>query len=197
MSKRPVLTHYSDKLTIGDTITHAPIQFLCKSKGNDYMGFSIVAILTEFLSLVKNSLKSEEVPLYADKIMSFCPTWSITDLMLCLNNGINGKYGSTDFPWKWNPDFIEWVRRYNEDKDKFFGKRHEKLKAEGVIRDAEMISLFPKELFANFGKVQFADKVKEKMLEEKIPDDVVAQGVPAIDAYIEKIRDKINKQLKP
>lgn len=186
LSKTPVLTHYSDSLTIGDTWGQPSIRSLCKSQGNDYAGVCISAILTEFLSFVKNSIKSDDVPLYADKILSSLPYWSMSDLVLCLRNGMNGKYGINEFPWQWSPDFVKWVQRYEEEKDNFSKQIHEDKKQAGVKADQELISMLPKELLEKFSREKFVDQEKRNRLDIKIPKEVVDKGLDAVDDWIER-----------
>lgn len=190
-SKTPVLTHYSDNLTIGDTWGLPSIKSLCKSKGNDYAGVCITAILTEFLSFTKNSLKAGDVPLYADKILSFLPDWSTSDLVLCLKNGMSGKYGINEYPWQWSPDFIKWVNEYNSEKYNFSVSRHEEKKKSGAKEDQEIINLFPKHILEKFKKETLVDKKYEEKMNFKIPDDIIAQGVDAVDNYIANIKSKL------
>ena len=193
-AQEQLLTHYGASLTISDTIRRPTIQNLVKTHGNDYVVFFVTGLLNELLSFVPTSLTGAEVVLYSDNIIASFPTWSPEDIILCLKNGMSGKYGPTTYHWKWNPNFVEWAKRYNQEKDDFFHDRHVKAKTEGAIQNAELIKLFPKELLEKFAKESFADKSKEKMLDTKIPDDVIAQGIEAVDAYIEKIRNQTNKQ---
>lgn len=190
LSKNPVLTHYSDNLTISDACGRPSIRSLCKSKGNDYAGVCITAILTEFLSFVKNSLKSDDVPLYADKILSSLPHWSTSDLVLCLKNGMNGKYGINEFPWQWSPDFVKWIEKYEAEKFDFSKKLHEEKKQTGIKSDQELISMMPKELLDKFKKEALVSKAREKQLDMKIPKDIVDQGLDAVNDWIEKIKNK-------
>lgn len=150
----------------------------------------LVGVLKEFLGYVPNSLTPEQVVQYADNIMASFPEWAPEDLILCLKNGMSGKYGPTPYHWKWNPNFIEWAQKHNQEKYNYHVDDCKKKQTEGALRDAEIISLFPKELFENFAKVPFADKAKEKMLDIKIPNDVAMQGPEAVDAWIDKIKIK-------
>ena len=150
----------------------------------------MMGLLHEFLGLVPNALNADEIVLYAKKILSDFPDWSTADLVLCLKNGAAGKYGPIKFRWTWASDFMEWVHQHNQDKDNFFHDKHVRAKTEGAINNAELIKMFPKELLEKFAKEPFADKAKEKMLDTRIPDDVIAQGIEAVDAYIEKIKNR-------
>lgn len=149
------------------------------------MGVCITAILTEFLSLVKNSIKAEEVPLYADKILSFKPNWSTADLALCLGNGINGKYGSSEYPWKWNPDFIDWARKYDQEKVDYFYQKHMKVKSQ---KHDDLIKMIPKHVLEKFTKEKFVNQEKRERLNVKIPKEIVDQGVEAVDAWIAQVK---------
>lgn len=187
-SQEPVLTHYSASLTMADAIYQPSIRSLVKSIGEEFVGTSILALLKEFLVFVPNSLTPPEVASYADKILSYRPNWSMGDLILCLKNGMEGKYGINKYHWKWNPDFIEWVRLFEQDKDDYFFKKHtDKINA-SKLENADLIKLFPKELMEKFSKETLVDNKKQEAENLKVPADVVAQGVVAVDEWIEQAR---------
>lgn len=153
----------------------------------------ILGLLKEFLTYVPNSLTPAEVAQYADKIMAYCPDWTTTDLIICLKNGMDGKYGINKYHWKWNPDFIEWVKIFNQKKFEFISEREEQKKKDGQKADAQIISLFPQHILEKFKKETLTDKRADEALIPTPSDEIIAQGSDAVDAYIEQIRNKINK----
>lgn len=148
----------------------------------------ITGLLNEFLSFVPTALTGDEVVLYSDKILAHCPTWSTADLILCLKNGTDGKYGIVKYNWKWNV-FVDWAFKYEQQKDDFFHDRHLKKSNEGKMANEDLIKLFPKDLIEKFAREKFIDKEKRNQLDVKIPKEIVDQGLEAIDSWIEKIRN--------
>jgi len=143
-----------------------------------------MGLLKEFLVYVPNSLTPTEVAQHADKILAHCPKWSTADLILCLKNGMDGKYGPVKFKWTWNSDFVEWAKKYEREKDDFFFKRHIDTTKNAKLENADLVKLFPKELIAQFAKEKSEDK-KNARLDIKVPRHIVDQGLKAVDEYIE------------
>ena len=102
------------------------------------------------------------------------------------------KYGPIKFKWTWTSDFMEWKERYEQDKADYFYKDHVAKTSKAKLENAELIKLFPKELLEKFGKETLVDKKKQEAEDLKVPPDVVAKGVKAIDEWIEQAR-KIKK----
>lgn len=181
--KKSILTHYGQSLAISGTLHHPSIGKLVKSNGEASMLVFITGLLNEFLSFVPNALNADEIVLYADKILAHCPTWTTADLVLCFKNGMDGKYGIVKYNWKWNV-FIEWTQKYDQEKDDFFYKRHLSAKSEERV---DVLKFIPKHIVEKFNKISAAsDEKKPDISKIQIPNDVISQGLKAVDEYIEK-----------
>lgn len=184
--KKSILTHYGESLTIGDTLRHPSIGRLVKTNGNDPMIVFVTGLLYEFISFVPHGLDSDDITLYAEKILAHCSKWSTSDLVLCLKNGMDGKYGPVKFKWTWNSDFMEWAKKYEREKDDFFFKRHVETTKNAKLDNADLVKLFPKELIAQFAKDKSEEQKKNARLDIKVPRHVIDKGLKAVDEYIEK-----------
>lgn len=180
-----MLTHYGESLTIADAIRQPSIRRLVKTNGEAIMGPFVMGLLKEFLVYVPNALTPDEVANYADKILAHCPTWSTADLILCLKNGMDGRYGPIKFRWTWASDFVVWAAKYDQQKVDFFYQRHEKKKSEPK---EDVISMIPSNIMEKFRKESLADPKKEEAMEIKVPREIVDQGLKAVDDYIDQIR---------
>lgn len=184
------MTHYGGSLTIGSTLSSPSIGKLVKTNGDAIMGPFIMGLLKEFLIYVPNALTPQEVAQYADKILAHCPKWSTSDLILCLKNGMDGKYGPIKFRWTWASDFVEWARRYDQEKVDFLYHKHEKKKSEPPN---DVISMIPANIMEKFKKETLADPKKEEFNDIKVPRHIVDQGLSAVDEYIDQFR-KVKKE---
>lgn len=186
--KKSILTHYGASLSITDTFRRPSIGRLVKTNGEDSMLVFVTGLLNEFLSFVPNALSADEIVMYADKIIAHCPQWNTADLVLCLKNGMDGKYGPIKFRWTWSSDFVVWMEKYDEDKYKWRHVDHLEKKKNGIMADENLIKIFPKEIINQLLKQSFVDQEKRKLLDIPIPKEIVAQGKVAIDEYIDQSR---------
>lgn len=184
--KKSILTHFAESLTISGAIYQPSLRKLIKANGEAPMLIFVTDLLHEFLSFVPNGLNSDEIVLYAEKILAHCPTWSTSDLILCLKNGMDGKYGPVKFKWTWNSDFVEWAKKYDQQKDDFFFKRHVDTTKNAKLKNADLVKLFPKELIAQFVKDKSEEQKNNARIDIKVPRYVVDKGLKAVDEYIEK-----------
>jgi hypothetical protein len=101
---------------------------ICEESGEMACELIISKMLAELKGAVKTYYTGDNINIFAKMIISNNQEMKISELILCINNGINGKYSEPNKAVIYGDvtyDVIAgWINRYNNDKEDFLYQRH-------------------------------------------------------------------------
>lgn len=93
----------------------ASMSLIRANAGASVVEMMVARLLIELLPLVNHKLASEDVALYAKRICTQYWHFKIEDIAICLNRGLEGRYGKKDGKiygsWTYSV-FVEWATEY-------------------------------------------------------------------------------------
>lgn len=113
------ISEYCKSLTIVTAQKSTQISYIKFENGAEYLEKLIIKVITEALKIIPNDLKTDNVIYFTKLIVNEYWYWKIDDIVLCLKNGILGKYGKIYGQFS-VMIIIEWLNEYQKEKDNYY-----------------------------------------------------------------------------
>ncbi len=122
-SKESILIgDYTKKLTVDKAQKSIQLSVIQSVEGNKFVESLIIRILNEALEFIPHELTTKAIINYTKIFIQEYWYWKIDDFVLCVKNGMLGKYGKIYKTFNFSV-LMEWCNIYDKDKNKYYDEQ--------------------------------------------------------------------------
>ena len=118
--RKPILiSQHTQLLTLEKAQKSVQLSTIKREQGEEFTENMVCSVLSEALRLIPNQLNKVDILTYAKMFLQEYRLWKVDDLILCLKEGTNGRYGKVFNVFNYS-EFMDWCLKYDQAKTEYW-----------------------------------------------------------------------------